>query len=406
MPIIAHQEKTKTIAAFLKEGQIHWETKLPNGVTRSHNPIIPEGEIITPPAVAKLNANEHFIMWGSYRDGKHSIEICAISPKDEISSFTSLDYNGTGYSSSLALHSHADNIVLAWINNSQAVESLKMAYNGENFSVVEQQEYDFALPIEKAQIRVTASEEGNTALFFQTLSDSDQLSWAVKTPTQEVIVESDFDLGMAGWDMTRDGSIIGVAEILNEGLEDKLYMVKLTEDGKLQDDVISTPKEVLEAQWPQVSSGDDNEIIVTFSARLPENQYQTYSYETAFQTSETPYDFKSFGDVTVKPVDTDELAIISDSFVANIVTELNSNDYLADLGFVLQALSENYGSFSDFIHVDYNSDASTRIIQINMPLEQETPLEELPYAETFVLNPYNASPAILDFFDYIHTDFS
>ncbi len=415
MAIITSQEKTKTINAWLKEGQIHWETKLPNGVIRTHEPLSSSGDILTAPTVVKLQGQQHALLWATAKGDDYTIDVCNISTDDKVFPTTSLNHEGYGHSSSLMADSFDNNIALAWINDNGAIETMQIAYDGKDFSVSHKQEHDFALPIENAQIRVVCSSANDFSLFFQTLDDNNQLSWAIKTPTQEAILQTDFHLGMGDWDMDSQGNVMGVTEILDEGLENKFFMIKLGTDDSFTSDLITAPAEVLEAQWPQVSLGN-NEATIAFSARLQDNLHQTYYVESPLQSNhgeEPAYVFNPFGSPAQAPIETDNLTIISNDVLAGVMMELNSHDHLADLGFALQALSENYGNFSDFVHVDYNSDASMRIIQINPPSEEgrisdmdvDTDTDSTA-ADTFVLNPYNASQSILDFFDYIHTDFA
>ncbi len=405
MTIITHQEKTKQITAWLEQGEIHWETRLPNGVIHTHMPIITKGTVATSPASIKMSPTQHLIIWGAeYREG-YAIEATVITNDNNVLPYVSLSHNNNGFDSSFAFTSHDNKVMLAWINTDQAVESMQISYNDKSFVIENQQEYDFALPIENAQLRIAASHEGRFTLFFQTLDDNEHYSWAIKSHNQEALIKSDFDLGMASWAISHDGDITGVAEILNEGLEDKLFVINLDSEGLQQHKIVFTPQEVIEAQWPQITAGT-NEGNITFSARLQDNQYQTYYNEYNLKNIEDPniHSFKPFGAITDTPIETDELAIISDNLVANIMSELSNNEHLADLGFVLQTLSENYGQFDDFIHVDYNSDASTRIVQVDISALDDIPLEKLH--ETFVLNSYNTSQYVLDFFDYIQTDFS
>ncbi len=418
MAIITSQEKTKTINAWLKEGQIHWETKLPNGVVRTHEPLSSSGDILTAPTVVKLQGQHYALLWATAQGHDYTIDVCNISADDKVFSTSSLTHEGYGHSSPLIADSFDNNIALAWVNDNGAIETMLIAYDGKDFSVSHKQEHDFALPVENPQIHVICASENDFSLFFQTLDDNNQLSWAIKTPTQEAILQTDFHLGMGDWDIDSQGNVMGVTEILDEGSENKFFMIKLGADDSFTSDLITTPPEVLEAQWPQISLSN-NEATIAFSARLQGNLHQTYYVESLLQGNgqsssygeESAYVFKAFGSLAQTPIETGNLTIISNDELAGVMMELNSHDHLADLGFALQAISENYGNFSDFVHVDYNSDASMRIIQINPPIAQNNISDDDAAVDstavnTFVLNPYNASQSILDFFDYIHTDFA
>lgn len=405
MTIIAHQEKAKHINAWLDQGKIQCEARLPNGLVQSYTPIDSSGNIVTSPVVTKSAMGHHIVMWGSRTENDYAIEVAVVAPQGEILPQATLGQNINGFDSSLSADIHNNKITVAWVNQNQAVESLKFAYEGESFRIEEQQEYDFALPIENAQLKVAAFSEEDATIFFQTLDDDDKYSWAIKNGDTETIVNTAFDIGMGSWTLAPDGSFVGVTEILNEGFENKFCALKLDANQNILHQVIEMPHEIQEAQWPLISA-DDNQLNLVFSARLEDDSYQTCHNQYLLNGKEiSPMsDFRFLGKESHRPIETSELKIISQDAFSHVVHELNNHEHLADLGLALQSLSENYGPFNDFVQVDYKSDAYTRVIQINKPLNTETSTD-IPYA-TFEIDPNNASQSILEFFDYIYTDFS
>lgn len=404
MTIIAHQEKTKQINAWLEQGKIQCEARLPNGVVKSYLPIAPYGDIVTSPVVTKAPMGQHLVMWGTRSQGDYGIEVAILAPKGDILSHTSLAQDIGGFNSSLSVDTYNNKITAAWVNQNQAVESLKFTYDNQNFTIEERQEYDFALPVENAQLKVASSED-NAAIFFQTLNDEEKYSWAIKNGDVETIVNTSFDMGMGSWTLAPDGSLVGVTEILNEGFENKLCILKLDAKQDMLHHIIETSDEIKEAQWPLITI-DENQVNLLFSARLDDDHYQTCHSQYTLNGEEfSPIgDFRFLGKESDSPIETNELKVISSHLFSHVMNELNNHEHLADLGFALQSLSETYGQLDNFVQVDYKSDAATRIIQINRAFDSNVATENS--YETYVLDPHNVSQSLLEFFDYIYTDFS
>lgn len=377
--------------------EIYWQYNMPNGRLLT-SAIQSENDIITEPTFVKNIDNSSLILWGAANDNGHFIEGVQITSRGLSSAPFILSETISGIESEIVAKTIDGYTKLAWINQEHAIESVSIISENGQLSSAYLEESDFALPIENAQIEIIPSHFGGNIILFQTLNDDGFYSWAVKSGDVELVIDTNVHMGMGSWAVGPSGQIFGVTEILDENLQNSLSFVSITDDMQQEQQFIKTDDHIIEAQWPHLAI-NNHQVDILFSARDDSGNHQVInSFGSIDHLNTDHFEYMPVGHFMEDPIEASHGAYFTTSAVENVIYELSQHDNFAELGLSLSHLSEQPdASLDQFIRVDYNSDATTRIIHVDDGHGD--------FAHAYEISYHDVSGHILDFFDYIHTDF-